>query len=48
MDSESYLEVRDPAGTVAHGDTLWPSCPAYSPPGVAPRDRAGSLQDGGG
>lgn len=48
MDSESYLEVRDTAGTVTRGDTVWPSCPAHSPPGVAPRGRPRSLQGGGG
>lgn len=48
MDSESYLEVRDTAGIVTHGDTVWSSCPAHSPPGVAQKDRDRSLQGGGG
>lgn len=39
MDSESYLEVRDTAGIVIHGDSVWPSCAARSPSGVAPKDR---------
>lgn len=48
MDSESYLEVRDTTGTVTCGDTVWRLCPAHSPPGVAPKDKARSLQGGGG
>lgn len=47
MDSESYMEVRDTAGTVTHGDAVgFVSCP--QPSWCGNEDRARSLQGGRG